>query len=105
MAVDIIPGLLRTNQTWFDVNGGTISKNEFIENCENEMDFPSFDEKSNAIYTAKNSTSWSNNAVTTRLSWLNNVVQRTMLFTIVSTMLFSIDEATTVFHLKQEKTI
>ena len=31
---------------------------------------------------------WLNNAVTTRLSWLNNVVQRTMLF--------SIDEATTV---------
>ena len=29
------------------------------------------------------------------LSWLNNVVERTM-FTIVSTMLFSIDEATTV---------
>ena len=28
----------------------------------------------------------------------NNVVERTMLFTIVSTMLFSIDEATTVVH-------
>ena len=54
-------------------------------------------------YTAKNSTScysivdWLNNAVTTRLSSLNNVVQRTM-FTIVSTMLFSIDEATTVVN-------
>ena len=31
-------------------------------------------------------------AVTTRLSWLNKVVQRTMLFTFVSTMLFSIDD-------------
>ena len=36
------------------------------------------------------------NAVATRLPWLNNVVQRIMLLTIVSTMLFSIDEATTV---------
>ena len=26
-AVDVKPGLFRTNQTWFDVNGGTISKN------------------------------------------------------------------------------
>ena len=30
-AVDVKPGLFRTNQTWFDVNGGTISKNEFNE--------------------------------------------------------------------------
>ena len=29
---------------------------------------------------------------------MSNVVQRTMLFTIVSTMLFSIDETTTVVH-------
>ena len=28
-AVDVSPGMFRTNQTWFDVNGGTISKNEF----------------------------------------------------------------------------
>ena len=30
-AVDVKPGMFRTNQTWFDVNGGTISKNEFNE--------------------------------------------------------------------------
>ena len=30
-AVDVNPGMFRTNQTWFDVNGGTISKNEFNE--------------------------------------------------------------------------
>ena len=30
-AVDVNPGLFRTNQTWFDVNGGTISKSEFNE--------------------------------------------------------------------------
>ena len=35
------------------------------------------------------------NAVTTELSWLNDVVERTMLLTIVLTI-FSIDEATTV---------
>ena len=30
-AVDVKPGLFRTNQTWFAVNGSTISKNEFNE--------------------------------------------------------------------------
>ena len=30
-AVDVNPGLFRTNQTWFDINGGMISKNEFNE--------------------------------------------------------------------------
>ena len=30
-AVDVNPGLFRTNQTWFDISGGTISKNEFNE--------------------------------------------------------------------------
>ena len=34
--------------------------------------------------------------MTTGLSWLNDVVERTMLLTIFLTMLFSIDEATTV---------
>ena len=58
------------------------------------------------MYTAKNSTScYSIAGCTTRISRQNNVVERTMLFIIVSTMLFSIDEATTVVHglLKQEK--
>ena len=27
--LDVKPGLIRTNQTWFDVKEGTISKNEF----------------------------------------------------------------------------
>ena len=30
-SIHVKPGLFRTNQTWFDVNGGTISKNEFNE--------------------------------------------------------------------------
>ena len=30
-SIDVKPGLISSKQTWFDVNGGTISINEFNE--------------------------------------------------------------------------